>query len=569
MARQASRPARSRWLLGLAVSTAAAALVGGCDTDAGRADKRVDENLQQATLDANGSADNQQRVHKDLDAAAKEAAASLPEQIRAKVLLAAAELTSADGLSRTAAANTLEIDRLCADIASLTRAVNADNQLVADLGRYQPQPVLDALKQQATAVAGSEDKPDWVKTQSDNLTATAATDKAVAALQGQVQQLQQQVKAETDQRNDLLAQADKFAQDAGREQHQRSVDLFVQGADARKQAADLGVKIDQDNDQLAQVQADLAVQMAEQDGLKSAGKGIDSRTSAVNDSWTAIGEQIKAIKAHSAAQMGDAFDVPPAGRGGTPMIPRTINAEAAELAAVVKRNKGVREEAETHYNAAADFYNDAMGLATRLKTQLGDATHLGSERQDRADREAWTDEKAALDPALYRFLRATAQVDLAEFHARAAGEARAVADLAAGVKPVLDTAGLTVPVGLDDPTGGAGTSAQSDQKLAVAGFKDATEGLTDVSEGSDVPPELKQGAIVQAMLAQYGWSLLASGAGDAQEAATHMATAKTDRDNAVNEGAPLPAILPTALALPAAAAPGAAPAMPAAAPAAR
>jgi hypothetical protein len=559
MARQAPRSPRSRWLLGLAVP-AVVSLAGGCDTDAGRADRRVNDDLQQAA-DAGGASQGDQ-AHAALDAAARESGASLPEQIRAKAILAAAELRSADELAATAATNAGQVDRVCGEINILIQGVAADNQLIASLGGYQPQPVLDALKQQATAVAGSDDKPDWVKTDANSLSATAATDKAAAALQAQVNQLDQQVKAETDQRNDLLAKADTFAADAGRAQHQKSVDLFVQGAGARKQAADLAVKIDQDDAQLTQAKADLAVLSAHQDALKAAGKGIDARTSAVNDGWSAIGEQITAIKAHSAAQMGDVPDAPAQGKGDNGIVPATINAQAAQLAALLKRNndvrEGVRPKAETAFNDAIGHYKDALGRATELKTQLGDATHLGSpDRPERVDRDAWTTEKQALDPAQYRFLMATAQLDRAQFYARAAAEAKTVADLAAAVKPVLDTAGLTVPVALDDATGAMASAVQTNQKLAADGFKDAVESLSDVSEGSDVPPELKQGALVQAMLAQYDWSLLAAATGDAPGASTHLASAKAARDTAIGDSAPLPPMLPADLVPPAA--PSAAP----------
>ena len=541
MARQA------KWLLGLAVP-AALSLAGGCDTAQDKADRAVDENLRQA------AAADPAQAHTYLDAAAKESAASPPEQLRAKAALAAAELRQAMDVSRRVLVNSARITQLAQDITSLTDAVAADNRLVATLGKYQPDPVLAAVKQQSDAIAGSDQNPDWVKTDDQSLASAAPTDKSVASLQGQASTLQQQLKAESDQRNDLLAKADQLNQQSMAAQHQASVDLFTQSADARKQAGDLAVKIDQDNSALARVKADLAVQTAQQDALKAASRGADDRTSAVNQTWSALQEQVKAVQAHSAALVGDASaDVPPASPAAAkgdnaPGQPVTINVKSAQLADLLKANQGLRADAETHFTAATNFYKDAVGLATQLKTTLASRTGSG-ERPDRADNDAWKAEQAATDPSQYRYLLATAQLDRAEFYARAARDAATVGQLSTTTKAVLDAAKLTTPAGLDDPNGELATALQADRKTAGAGFNDANENFTNVSSG-DASQELKRGARVEQMFDQYGWSLMEAAAGDAEQAGSHMTLATQARDAAVGEGAPLPTVLPTALAVP-------------------
>ena len=440
MARQA-RP--SPWLIGLAVP-AALSLAGGCDSARDKADRAVDENLRQA------AAADPVKAHTYLDAAAKESAASLPEQLRAKSALAAAELRQAMDVCSRVLTNSARITQLSQDITSLTDAVAADNRLVATLGKNQPDPVLAAVKQQSDAIAGSEQSPDWVKTDVNALAAAAPTDKSVTALQGQASTLEQQLKSESDQRNDLLAKADQLNQQSMQAQHQASVDLFTQSADARKQAGDLAVKIDQDNSALSRVKADLAVQTAEQAALQSASKGADDRTAAVNQTWSAVQEQIKAIQAHSAALVGDATaDVPaasPAAAKGdnAPGQAVTINVKAAQLADLVKANQGLRADAESRFKDASEFYNQAVGLANQLKGTLSDHANRG-DRPDRADNDAWKAELAATDPSQYRYLLATAQLDRAEFYARAAGEAATVGNLSTTVKAVLDAAKLTTP----------------------------------------------------------------------------------------------------------------------------
>ncbi len=554
MSRPAFRPWRSRVLLGLTVPAAMA--VVGCDTAADKADRQVDASLRQASAGLQGSPPEQAKARVALDAAVKQRDASLPQQIRANAMLASAELRQATDLSAAVLTNAADVDRLAGEVAALTRAVAADNQLVAALGQYEPGKVLAAIKDQTDAIQGSDEKPDWVKSDDGTLAATVPTDKLIAALQGQVSQLQQQVKAESDQRNDLLGKADQFNQQSERAKRQASLDLFTQGSDARKQAADLAVKIDQDDAALARAQADLAVQTAEQDGLKGAAKGADQSTSEANQNWAAVQDQIKQVKAHSAAVLGDPADA----RGVA-----TIDSRAAALAAKLKVNAGLRDEAETHFNNAITFYTDAAAKATQLKTTLSEKINA-ADRPERADKDAWAAEKSAMDPAELKYLMATAQLDRADFWARAAAESKGLADQSATERAVLDKAGLTVPPLLEDTNGEASVATQKVQATAGAAFKAAVDNLTNLTEG-DAPVELKHGAQAELMLAQYGWSLLEASNGDAAEAGNHLALATTARDAAVADNAPLPPVLPAALAAPTAAAtPGGGPAMPPAAP---
>ncbi len=537
MARSVTRSSHSRRLLGLAASAAlAVALTAGCDTDAGRADKRVDDDLARAAAAAHGTAAEQAEAHKDLDAASKEANASLPQQVRAKAMLADAELATAHDLASQVSANDLDIDRLAREIGQLGHAIAADTQLAAAIGKFQPDPVLGAIKQGSTALAGSDDQPDFYKGDNGSLASLAATDKNVATTQGQIDQLTQQVAAETAQRTDVLAKGDQAGEQSEREHGQKSVDLFVQSADARKQAGDLAVKIAQDNAALTRARADLALLNGQQEVLKASAKVLDDRGTEVNQNWAALGEQVKASKAHSQAVLGDQFSVPAAGKPDAKQ-PATIEAKATQMADLVKRNHGLREEALTHYNAALGFYGDAYDRATKLNAMLSDPAHLGSpERQERADRDAWKAEQAAVDPAGYRYLIGTTQLDRAEFYARAAAEARTVDATQTMLKPVLDAAGLTVPPPLADPNGQAAADLTSNQKLAADGFKTAIDELTKITDGS-APQELKAGAYAEAMFAQYGWAMV-----DPSAKAEHLSAAKTARDNAVTNNAALPGL---------------------------
>jgi hypothetical protein len=559
MPRQAPRSPRSRWLLGLALP--ALAVLGGCDTDSGKADKAVSDDLAQAASSNTNTADGQKKAHAALDSAVKVQGASLTLQLQTKAELADAELRLAQDGAVSVARNTSQIDRLVDEIGQLNDAVAADNRLATALGQYEPTKILDRLKAQSTALAGSDEKPDWMTTDAGTLPSQAAADKAAAALQQQIDQLNQQIKTDTDQRTDLITKADQFNRQSEQAQGKASVDLFVQGADARQQAADLGAKLEGEQSQLARAQADLAVQQGEQASVKAAAAAVDERTAATNQTWTATQEQARLVKAHAASLLGDESAVPvTAGKPG----PATIAAKSAELARLLKENRALRSEVESHYNNAVGFYKDAYDLATKLMAQLSDPAH--TERPERTDKAAWDVERAATDPSKFRYLQATVQLDRAEFYARAAAEAKGVADVIGAVRPVLEAASLTVPPGLDDSHGDAPVAVTNARKVAMDGFKEVVDNLTNVTNGA-APAEVKQGADVLTMFAQYGWSVLLASAGDANEAAGHLQAAQTARENAANLPGtmpPLPAALmpPATSGGPAAAEPAATPAAP-------
>ena len=538
-------PRSDRWLLGLALP--AALVFGGCDSGQGKADKRVDGDLSMAAADDPNTPAGREKAQRDLDSATKETAASPTQLLRAKVLLAESEMARAGDLAARVAVNESAVTGVVHDLTRLTAAVADDNRLVAALGKGEPTAVLAKLQECSTAMTGSADKPDWVTTDGGAVSSQAAADKAAADLQQQVDALQQQIKTESDQRTDLLARSDKSLRASQQEDRAKSLDLFTESADSRKEAGDLGAKLDQDRVQLDHLQADLAVQQAQQAAVKAALAGMSDQTGKVNDAWTAVQEQVRAVKAHAAEVAGNP-DVPVVGgatpASGGPWASQTVAGKAAAMAALLRDQRSLQAEADTHFNSAIRFYKDATDQAKAINATLGDAAH--NERPERLSSAAFEVSKLSTDPAQYRYLQATAEFDRAEFFARAAADARAVAGVAADLKPVMDAAGLKVPDSLNDGNGDLLKVAKDDAKQADDTFKDATENFNLLREGS-APSGIKQGALLDQMFAQYGWSLLAGSNADAQASALHLEQAKAARDAALSEGAPMPS-LPAGLA---------------------
>jgi hypothetical protein len=539
---QRHRFARSGSLLLVAVAPVAL-LLAGCDTDSGKADKTISAQLDQATVQMSGSETDRTSANHDLGDAARETTASSPVQLRAKSLLADSELQLAQGMTRQIATNSVQIERLAREIDLLGNQIQSNNKTITAMTKADPGPLQDALSQKKADVTGSDAKPDWFKSDSGTLASLAADDAALRDLQGKIGQSQDTIKSESDQRNQLLDQADKATQQSQHEQKQKSVDLYVQGSNARKQAADLTVKIDADNATLASQQADLTVLQGQQDSLNSALKAFDAKGAQIDSDWKQVqAEQIE-LTEDSRKILGDDPVTPPTyNRTGDLPTDATIGSKASAIFALAKKNHDLRGDAESHFNSAIEKYSESAAQANSIKADLGSlAAKADSQRPDQV---AYQQEQAAFDPATYRFLQADAQLQAAEFYAATASEAKVRLDGIDRLKAIITDARLSLPATLDDSDGSIADQLKKAQQSAREAFKNASDLLGNLADGS-APPEIKSGAEIQQIFTQYGLYLLEQSTGDpadAQDAAAHLSAARAAVSTAVSDGLTLPAL---------------------------
>jgi hypothetical protein len=538
-------------LLLLGAASSAVLLMGGCDTESGKKDKEVSQALDSATIKMTGSATDRQTANATLTSAVRETTDSPPQQLRAKTLLADSELQMAQDLVAQILANDAQIDRLTREIGLLSNQIQSNNMLVAALVKHEPSKVQDAVTQNKATVTGSDSKPDWYKSDTSTISSMSADDAQVKDLTGKISDLQNTIKTESDQRNQLLDQADKLTQQSQHEVKQKSVDLFVQGSNARKQAADLTVKLDTDTAALARYQADLAAWQGQHDSAATAIKTFDDKSTAFAADWKTVQDMQATLNEASKEIMGDEpvpSNVPVPDKNGDLNLKgdQTIGTRAAAIGdkekGLARKNHDLRSQAEAHFNNAIGKYGEAATIARTIRQTLTDLENKAD--PGKPDREPWNQEKAALDPATYQLLQAEADLQKAEFFARSAAEAKVRLDLMDRVKPVLTEAKLTIIPTLDDDDSAIADQLKKSQASARESFKDAADLLTSIS--SQVP-ELQKGAELQLIFAQYGWAILETAAGDAQAASIHMGLAKTAFGAAVSDGIALPP-LPTELA---------------------
>lgn len=561
----------SRWgrLAVVLAATAVPLAGGGCERDAGRADKAVDQKVNDAQALAGGSMTDELNVAKTLDEIkANLTGASDWQKARTQGLRGDNEMRLAQGYAAQAEFYTRHMEQLTIDIGRMAAAVAASDADAAAMLRRSPEKVLADLKERSAAVAGSADKQTWIDTKAGSLTSLAADDKAAADLKAEVDRLGESIKTQTAERDQLLAAADQQADQSNRERGDAAVSTYTQSSDARKKAADLNVKIDADTVALGRAQADLDGATKQQDAKHEAIKRLDAAQSGVAADWKAVQERAEASKTAVAAVLGKPVTVQAAAlpdpltldadaaaankaklasvSGGS-----TISSKAAMLQALGVRAHGLRSQAETHFNAALGFYREAIEAAKNLQIDTANRINAAG-ASERADYQAFVDLRRTVHPGFYTYLRASADTSKAEFFARSAAEARMQIEVANRLQPAVEAAGLTAPAGLDAAGVATLTTQQtSAEKSARDAFKDAIDQFTKLPEGGDATAEVKDGAKVGVIFANYGLSALEAAAGGTGTTVTApFDLAKEKARVAISAGTylpPLPADLASAV----------------------
>ena len=581
-----------RWLAAPAAAAAVGLLLagGGCDSAKGKADKAVDEKVAAALPMLDGGATAQAEASKTLDDAGTDAkGGSKWQQVVVKSLKGDSELRLAQNLAARIAFYNGQAERLTIELGDLADAVEAANGTVAGMQKEKPDAALANVGKLSAAVTGSASKPNWVTTPAGSIASLYADNEVATAGAAEVERLQAAIKSETDDRDKALATGDQLADQSSRERGDKSVELYTQAANARKQAADLNVKIDADTIALGRAQADLDGVRQQQEAKRATLGLFNSTKTAVNANWTGVQGRMKTAKADAIALLGepvtiDPKDVPNAltldaaadvldskkltaadaqqrmaddKRRAARTGGQTIRYKAALLAALNKQTHDLRGQAENHYNGAIGFYREAGQIARDLRADLN-ARMAAPGYTEKLDYPAVEGLAVATHPSRYNYQLAVAELGKAEFLARAAGDSADQIAVAVRLKAALDVDSLEMPTGLEESNWADLDARQkTSMKTAVAEFGNAVKDLDPLSAGGDqTPKEIKDAATAALMFAHYSWGQLElMPGGRPAEAQTHLDLAKglANQTSTLTFAPPLPPGLSTP---PAAVSPG-------------
>jgi hypothetical protein len=271
-------------------------------------------------------------------------------------------------------------------------------------------------------------------------------------------------------------------------------------------------------------------------------KAMDDKSATFDTDWKAVQAEQAELTADSKKLLGDDPVNPPTpDKHGDLKTDSTIGSKASAIVSLVKQNRELRSTAATHFNSAVGKYTEAYTLANTLNTNLRDLEIKVDPLNP--DQVAWKDEQTLLDPSNYRLLQAHAQLQLADFFARSAGEAKTRLDLIAQIKPIIDAAKLPMLTTLDDSDNSISEQLKKDQSSARDAYKNATDLLDKAANGTGTA-EQRSGAQVQLIFAHYSWYQLESAAGNAQDAGVQLDAAKTALSDAKANDAVIPQLPP-------------------------
>jgi hypothetical protein len=456
----------SALMMGAAV--AALPLLCGCEDATTQANRRVSESTaaaQAAAVKGAGRPDApaggvaRPAGYKELEAAAKEVAASLEVKATAKGALAESNYGSGVALFTQISHLETEAQGKLRTIALMGNVIGTDNR------------ASKAMKASNPSVDATSPLPVFKGMQEKLLAEAAGYEKKIKELEGlrdttagKIKELEGQVSAANAQAADLV---DKSERAKGED----SVALFKQAMGSRKNAGVLANQVDLTRLELARLNAQIADVTKAKASAESGAATIASQIKAINDAWTATRGQIEKRSANSQ-------DV---------LTKGSIDALAKELAALEAQADQARTLAtETYLIAAAGGYKDAAALAVQFVGELGKKKSAANGVQNHPLVPVWDKLEKLQHPHRYKIGEARAhqargklfmqQKMLLESHKRI-GDAAAAQLVAAGLKAPEELA----PASLADQIRTAGDNAKKEFEAASAIATD----IFDRPQGSD------------------------------------------------------------------------------------
>ena len=551
LAKAKNRRSRRLRMLTPAAAGAAAALLAlaGCD-DTHQADRRVLQTVAEARIERAKGEDAS--AQEKLKQAAGEANAAHATRAHAKGVLAQAQYDAAlndiaDPVTGIDAGNR-EILRLMWEINQLGNQVAAGNSLVAVYRQMEPKETRAAVQQTILQATGERAGSDWVGQGAGAVPTLATVQQQVQQQQAAVDQQQELIKQLQAQQEQLSVQAQQAASQAEAAPGRAGLDIFKQAVGLRKQVADLVNRVEVEQSKLAQLEHNLKLAQARQQAVATAIEQFKKFGGLVEQEWKGVESQAVRLQQLSTAIV----------QGGDSKVASSIAEKAKTLSAQIATNKEAYEQASQNLTDSAENFGQAVSAANQLRSEMmSKESALPSGNQMKAALKTLID---VYNPATFQIGQASSHLALANLQVSRAQALAERAQLVDRLSKVMSQAGLTLPAEMNDPGLGAAVKEMSEQ--ANSNFAAATELFSTVMDAGAAAESVRNGGRAGKIYALYGQALLARATGG--NADQLLATARSERDLALQESPTALAALPAELVPPPSTQPAAAPTTPAA-----
>jgi hypothetical protein len=506
----------------------------GC-TDDRAADKKVRATLAQARQAAvTGTPAETLQL---LSTAASTEGASDGMIAVAKGAQAQNELEQANRIILDIERKEMELRRVVFEITQLAVQIRASGSAADGYRQFDPKAAREKIAEKIAEAQGGPGKPTWFTHGNSTIPTLSAIKQDVSRLEGEITQLQEQIKNVTSQRDAFMDDAEKASAQAEQLKGREAVDVFKKSSDLRKQAGEKSIELDKLTSQLARLERDLSIAKGQESILNEVVAGLQAQSSQLEAGWKQVDTHIARQKQLAAEILGTASATSDPTASADPKS-KPIADKAVELDQLVKELETLRGEALPLLDSAIKHFSDAYEKATAYSSML-QGLLTDPKNENRPERVAWEGSKNAIAPFQYRFQQAGAQRVLGTLHASHATSLANRISLRDMANEGFKLAGLTVPPSINDPS--LQEKLQKALGLADEAYKESDELLTNIVDGQ-AAESLRANARLSRAITLYDWSVVERMVKKDESANAHVTAAKADRDFAAEFGLPIPAM---------------------------
>ncbi len=343
----------------------AGVMIVGCD-DLSASDKAVQEKLNASeaawnkvdTLQLRQEVDGAKTAQDAINSAAADKSAD--PVWRATSAGAAGDLGTMLAITRRAQLTEIE-HRIRAELSNLrvmTQQVALTNLLAKGYALTDPKAEVVKIEAQIKDMQGDANKaiwsPDGGKAQIPTLTSIK---QQISKLTGDIASRKEQIATLTKDRQAALALAEQKFADADKAKGNEAVSIFTEGADARKKSELVVIQIDLEQDQLARLEADLALAQGQEKAIAAGVALLQEQVVVINAGWTDTQTRMQNQRAIAESILA-----------GGEAVHASISASATDLAKLMVLAKDQRTALNNELEQAAKYYKDAASAGSAVAT---------------------------------------------------------------------------------------------------------------------------------------------------------------------------------------------------------
>lgn len=436
------------------------------------------------------------------------------------------EMSAADKAIGKLETTEFQIRQVVDRLDNLTAQIRANNLAIAGLQKLQPTKSLDNLSKISSAAKGDGSNP-WIAGESAPVPSLALVQKNIDDIQQRVHDLQSKRADYEKQRTDLHQQAQKLNQQSESASGKAALELYNQGAQLRKKAADLSGQIEDADAKVMLEQQDLQVAQAQQKELNSALSRLDEAVKQANAGWETIQKQVQAYTQISQAIAGTGGAAAPTTEPSGTDLPTTISAGISRLADLVKEASDLRGQADQHLTSAiSEFGQAASGSRTISQEYSG---YLTAHPQA-AEQPAWQLMTMIFNVAQPTLDKGEAELRRAQLQSAAAYTLAAQQAMIKNLASALGDAKISVAGMPENPDKAYEGDLTQAKQLAREAFTSADSDLSSATNGGgsrgDMGSSFQSNAKVTRAIELYAQSLLLKSIGDTDNAGKALEQAK-------------------------------------------